>query len=368
MNRDTQFLPRESLQLLIDAVISNGYDCIGPQVRDGAIIYDQLNSVTQLPRGITDSQSPGHYTLNSNDSLKYFNWANGPQAIKPLLFTAREKLWQSEQSDDGQLTFTATEPTHKPIAILGVRACDIAAMKIQDQHFLQQAFVDPYYKVRRENLLTIAVNCAHPADTCFCHSTGDGPFVDDGADIVLTELDAGYLINPQSTRGEALLTQLTLEYKTVAQSDEYETIKTNASIQKRRLPELDIKTQLMSELNNDAWHAIATKCLSCGNCTSVCPTCFCHSENDVAELNGHSSSHYREWDSCFTQGHSQIHGIIIRSEIGQRYRQWLTHKFSTWHEQYGRSGCVGCGRCIAWCPVEIDVIESITQVVERRRG
>ena len=144
--------------------------------------------------------------------------------------------------------------------------------------------------------------------------------------------------------------------------------KAGASKQKRRLPEIDIKTHLMSELSNDAWHSIATKCLSCGNCTSVCPTCFCHSENDIAELDGYSSSHYREWDSCFTQGHSQIHGITIRSEVSQRYRQWLTHKFSTWHEQYGRSGCVGCGRCVTWCPVGIDVIDAITQVVERRRG
>jgi len=124
----------------------------------------------------------------------------------------------------------------------------------------------------------------------------------------------------------------------------------------------------MKELDNDAWHDIAARCLSCGNCTLVCPTCFCHSENDVAELDGKTSSHYRDWDSCFSQGHSYIHGITIRSETSQRYRQWLTHKFASWHDQYGRSGCVGCGRCITWCPVGIDVTESITQLVERRRA
>ncbi|MDH3343055.1 MAG: 4Fe-4S dicluster domain-containing protein, partial [Gammaproteobacteria bacterium] len=325
---------------------TKGYSCIGPQVRDGAIIYDEINSVEQLPYGIGGEQSPGHYSLVENNSKKYFDWANGPQAIKPLLFASREKLWQSQQSVEGVISFDKNEPEARPTVIFGARACDVAAMKIQDQHFLEQEFVDPYYKARREKLIIIAVNCSHPADTCFCQSTGDGPFVDEGADLVLTELDQGFLVETQSSRAELFLEGLALEDSSKEQLDEYETIKKNASNQKRKLPKFDIKSRLQNELNNDAWHEIATKCLSCGNCTSVCPTCFCHSENEVPELDGKSSTHYREWDSCFSQGHSYIHGITIRSETSQRYRQWLTHKFSSWHEQYGRSGCVGCGRCI----------------------
>jgi ferredoxin len=241
-------------------------------------------------------------------------------------------------------------------------------MKIQDQHFLQQQFVDPYYKARRDNLLTIAVNCGHPAETCFCHSTGDGPFVADGADLVLTELENGFLIAAQSEQGEMLLEGLSLQECKKQHVDESELIKATASKQKKQLPQYDIKSRLFGVLNDEVWHDIATKCLSCGNCTSVCPTCFCHSETDVAELDGNSSSHYRQWDSCFGQEHSYIHGITIRSETSQRYRQWLTHKFSSWYEQYGRSGCVGCGRCITWCPVGLDVTESLAYFEERRRG
>ena len=367
MKAERYFLKIDQLQKLLDELLSKGYSCIGPQVRDDAIVYDELQSVEQLPQSYSDKQSPGCYSLTKNISTKFFDWANGPQAIKPLLFAPREKIWNSRQSAEGKISFETTEPEIKPRAIIGIRACDIAAMKIQDQHFLQQEFIDPYYKARRDKLLLIAVNCSQPAETCFCHSTGDGPFVDDGSDIVLTELEHGFLVAAQTDQGEKILGGLSLHDCTDEQIKESELIESTASKQNRQLPKFDIKSRLFNELNNEAWHTIASKCLSCGNCTSVCPTCFCHGEIEVPELDGKSSAHYREWDSCFSQGHSYIHGITIRSETSQRYRQWLTHKFASWHEQYGRSGCVGCGRCITWCPVGIDVTESLKHFEERRR-
>lgn len=372
MSSDYYFFQPDQLQSLLDVLQQDAYDCIGPQVRDGTIIFDHITSVEQLPQGISDRQSPGSYSLEQRNTEKYFDWANGPQAIKPLLFTPREKLWQSQQSDDGQISFNSCEPELKPIAIIGARACDVAAMKIQDQHFLQQQFVDPYYQARRNNILIIAVNCGHPAETCFCHSTGDGPFVDNntdtGADIVLTELKHGFLIKAHTDQGEKILAKLNVQDCTEEQLKESAAIASGAAKQNRQLPAVDIRTHLLNELDNDAWHRIAEECLSCGNCTAVCPTCFCHSENDVPELEGKSSSHYRDWDSCFSQGHSYIHGITIRSQTSQRYRQWLTHKFASWYDQYGRSGCVGCGRCLTWCPVGIDVTESITKLLEQDHG
>jgi len=368
MKLKTHFFHSDQLQSLLDALRNKGYDCIGPQVRDGAIIFDEINSVSQLPRGIHDEQAAGYYSLNKSRSSHFFDWANGPQAIKPLLFSAKENLWQTSQSSGGQLSFNNILPESRPLAIIGVRACDIAAMKIQDQHFLQQQFVDPYYKERRNNLLTIAVNCSHPADTCFCHSTGDGPFTEEGADIVLTELQNGFLIQAQSSKGKQILEGLSLEDGNNEHINESEKIRQKASRQNKQLPAFNIRSRLFEELKNEAWHSIAARCLSCGNCTAVCPTCFCHSEQDAPTLDGLASTHFRQWDSCFSQGHSYIHGITIRSETSQRYRQWLTHKFSSWYEQYDRSGCVGCGRCISWCPVGIDVTESISQVIGHDPG
>jgi ferredoxin len=136
-----------------------------------------------------------------------------------------------------------------------------------------------------------------------------------------------------------------------------------ARSQTRLLPGRKLQTALFANLNHPRWDEVAARCLSCGNCTLVCPTCFCHAEHDVPALNGMETLHEREWDSCFTAGHGYIHGMQVRPETKHRYRQWLTHKLGSWHEQFGRSGCVGCGRCIAWCPVGIDITEEAGAIV-----
>lgn len=363
---EQHFIKTGQLQTLINILLNDGYSCIGPVVKDGTILYQEISSVDQLPRGYRDTQKPGHYSLASAQASSYFGFANGPQALKPLLFSPKEGLWESKRTANNEITFSAVAQKINKRAVIGLRACDLAGLKLQDQHFLHQQYTDSAYQARRENLLTIAVNCNKPAETCFCASTGDGPFVDDGFDLALTELENGFIIEAASHEGEKILQQLDTQHLSQAQKLESEQLKNHSAVQQRKLPQLDIKTRLANELNNNAWHEIATQCLSCGNCTAVCPTCFCHSEHDEPVLDGTSTTHVRQWDSCFTQGHSYIHGIIIRSETSQRYRQWLTHKFSSWHEQYGRSGCVGCGRCISWCPVGIDVIESIRKITDRR--
>jgi ferredoxin len=346
------------LQHLLDALSRSGYECIGPKLRDGAILYEHIDSVAELPLGVAVEQGPGSYRVDMTDSRRRFGWANGPQAIKPFLFAPREILWRATQREDGTLVFDARPPACKPLAVIGARACDLAALALQDKHFLGGTCPDPGYARRRDGLFIVAVHCSHPAQTCFCASTGDGPRATSGFDIALAELDDGFVAESGSDRGAAILDGLHLSSATTAQLVAAEEQGRHSSeVQRRALPGRNLQASLFANLEHPRWQEVAERCLSCGNCTSVCPTCFCHSEAEVPKLDGDSSLHEREWDSCFTQGHSYIHGFTVRPDTRTRYRQWLTHKLGGWHAQYGRSGCVGCGRCISWCPVGIDITE-----------
>lgn len=362
-----RFLPRADFGRLLAQLGKSGFDCFGPQLVDGAIAYRRLSSLTELPQGVHERQAPGYYRTQQDAGPRWFAWANGPQALKPLLFAPREVLWRADRQSDGTLAFRAPSSEAKPIAVIGVRACDLAALAIHDAHFLHSATRDPAYAARREHLLLIAVNCSHPAATCFCVSTGDGPNATAGFDIVLDELDDGFTAAAVRSRGARLLASLHLARASVRQLAEARAQWRRAvAAQTRTLPGRNLRGALFSRLEHPRWNEVAARCLSCGNCTLVCPTCFCHAESDAPALDGASSEHAREWDSCFTAGHSRLHGLTVRADTRTRYRQWLTHKLGSWHEQFGRSGCVGCVRCITWCPVGIDITEEATAICGRR--
>jgi ferredoxin len=358
-SRDTAgFLAREQLDTLLEAGRAQGYRWQGPRLRDGAIVLAPLDSAADLPWGIGDRQAAGEYRTRPGDPRRAFAWANGPQMLKPLVFAPREVLWRVKRDGQGRLGFAAETPLVAPTAVLGVRACDLAALGLQDQHFLAAGRVDPHYAERRRALLLVAVNCTHPAATCFCASTGDGPAAHSGFDLLLDELDDGYIVRAGSTAGQALYDRLPLQpvnedhWRQAAAATEQA-----VAAQTRRLPAGNLYGPLFDQLDHPRWNEVAERCLSCGNCTSVCPTCFCHRQDTAPGLDGASSDQQRSWDSCFSEGHSFVHGRSLRQDTRARYRQWLTHKLGGWHVQYGRSGCVGCGRCIAWCPVGIDITE-----------
>lgn len=360
---DALFLPRADLQHLLDALAQAGYRCIGPQVRDGAIVYDTLASAADLPAAYHDHQAPGRYRLERGSTPRCFAWANGPQALKPLVFRPHESLWRAVRGADGGIAFESLPPRAGRLAVIGVRACDLAALALQDAHFLKDGARDPHYAAARDGLFLIAVHCTHPADTCFCVSTGDGPRTTAGHDLAMAELDDGYIVEAGSERGAGVLAGLALAPASEAQRQQTEReIADGAGRQSRRLPGRDLRAVLFARLDHPRWEEVAARCLACGNCTSVCPSCFCHAEIEHPQLDGAASEHAREWDSCFTMGHSYIHGFTVRADRRTRYRQWLTHKLGSWHEQYGRSGCVGCGRCISWCPVGIDITEEAAAI------
>jgi ferredoxin len=355
------WLERRDLDLLLRTLQEEGYRCVGPQVRDGGVVFDDLEGIEELPTGYRDRQRPGEYRLEWTDSPRCFDWATGPQALKPLLFAPRETLWRAaKDSSTGTIRFETVVPEAEKVAVIGTRACDLAGLALQDKHFLHRV-QDPWYAARRAGLLLVAVECTQPAETCFCASTGDGPAIHGATDLALNELDTGFLVRAYSPAGEAICARLPLTEPTPERAQQARLeVEQAAARQTRALPGRNLRDALFARLDHPRWDEVAQRCLSCGNCVAVCPTCFCHSKSERPALDGGATEHLRQWDTCYSAGHSYMHGRLVRPDTRSRYRQWLTHKLAGWHDQYGRSGCVGCGRCVTWCPVGIDITEEAT--------
>jgi sulfhydrogenase subunit beta (sulfur reductase) len=361
---DTAVITPDALEALVEELRARGYRVLGPTVRDGAIVYDDLATATDLPIGWTDEQEAGTYRLGRRDDAARFGYAVGPHSWKQFLFPPHIRLWRASRGEDGVFAVEEEPRDDAPLAFLGVRACELHAIEIQDRVFLGGRYVERDYAARREGAFLVAVNCFAPAATCFCTSMGTGPRAETGFDLALTELLDGehrLLVQAGTERGAEILRALPARPANEADLDAAAKAVDGAAAKMQRSPDTDDLPGLLARtLDASRWDDVAERCLTCGNCTLVCPTCFCSSVEDVTSLAGDEAERARTWDTCFSVDHSYIHGGAIRPSGRSRYRQWLTHKFGTWHEQFGSSGCVGCGRCIAWCPVGIDVTEELT--------
>ncbi len=346
-------LERDQLDLLLTALQADGRQLVGPTPRDGAVVLDRIRGVADLPRGLGTESAPGSCRLVGREDDALFGFVLGPDAAKRWLHPPRVELWRARRTEDG---FELSEPAPSPrLALLGLRACDLAAIAIQDRVLRDGPTADPTYASRRSDLLVVAVQCAESVSTCFCTSMNTGPRVESGFDLCLTEVlgdDPHFVVEVGTEAGEALLAAMPVE---PVQSVAPEEAAADASSQQRVMPG-DVRQRLLGALQGPHWDEVASRCLSCANCTLVCPTCFCTTVEDVTLLSG-EAVHQRRWDSCFDVAFSDLHGRPVRKDTAHRYRQWLTHKLATWHDQFDTSGCVGCGRCIAWCPAGIDIVE-----------
>ncbi len=352
-------LARADFLHLLNTLKKAGYRTLGPVVRDGAITWDEISKVEDLPIGWQDHQQPGQYRLEQKRTQRFFDIVLGPESLKKETFAPREPLLTIERRQKDFVPQPVL-PQRTPTAILGVRACDLAALNIQDRIFLQDQLSDPYYKARRDSLFLIAVNCTRSLETCFCASMDTGPKAKSGFDLVLTEDDQDFVLEGGSPAGEEILQQLPLSSLSDARiKQDDDRINACAASQTRKLDSTQLPKTLYEAHDHSRWDEVSKKCLACTNCTMVCPTCFCHTIEEQPDLTHEKSEHTRVWDSCFTPDHGYIHGKNFRPTIKDRYRMWLTHKLGTWVEQFGMSGCVGCGRCITWCPVGIDITEEV---------
>ncbi len=359
-------LDHDDFGTLLEILKEKDYLTVGPTRRDGAIVYDLVNSVRDLPVGWTDEQAAGSYRLRPREDSALFGYNVGPHSWKKYLFPSKTKLWSATRKGSGFDMDGATDAPPK-YAFIGVRACELHAIRIQDRVFTGGTCQDPVYAGRRQDCLIIAVNCTQAASSCFCTSMRTGPKVADGYDIVLTEVvnqaHHYFVIEAGSDRGTAILKELPVSPAKQNDLDAAAACVENAEKQMGHGVDMTgIKDILYQNYDNSRWAELEKKCLACGNCTMVCPTCFCSKVEDITDLTGEHAERWRSWDSCFTMDFSYIHGGHIRPSIGSRYRQWLMHKLATWLDQFGTSGCVGCGRCIAWCPVGIDITREVKAV------
>ena len=362
-------LPISGIDRLFDALRNKGYRVVGPTVHDGAILYHELESAAELPAGWSDEQDGGKYRLTKNGSEALFAFASSPHSWKKYLHPPVQTLWAAVR-ENGTMRIEPAAQEPVKLAFIGVRACDLHAIAIQGRVFLGGPQRDTGYEARRGNTFFVAVNCSKPGGTCFCASMNRGPRASSGFDVALTEvMEEGrhyFVVEAGTARGQEMIEALAAAAATDAERAAADAISTAAAASMgRSMNTAGIKELLYANYDNSSWDHVAARCLSCGNCTLVCPTCFCTSVEDRVDLSGARAVRTQKWDSCFTTQFSYIHGGSIRPSTRSRYRQWLTHKLATWVDQFGESGCVGCGRCITWCPVAIDITEEVQAIRDR---
>ncbi len=361
-------LSGDGLEALLNALKQQGYRVIGPTIRDQAIVYDDIDSLARLPKGWTDEQDGGRYRLTRRGDEALFGYVVGPHSWKRFLHPPIKRLWQASQ-DGSEVKVTAEPVSEERFAFIGVRACELHAIAIQDRVLMGGAHVDPDYRARRNGAFIVAVNCGVAGGTCFCVSMNTGPKAETGFDLALTEIVGEnkheFVVEAGSDRGRDVLAGVPHRAAKADETAAAEAVVSDAAASMgRTMRSDDLHELLLRNLEHPRWDDVAERCLTCGNCTMVCPTCFCTTVEDASDLSGTETWRTRRWDSCFTSDFSYINGGSVRASPRSRYRQWMTHKLATWYDQFGTSGCVGCGRCITWCPVGIDITEEVRAIRE----
>ncbi len=241
--------------------------------------------------------------------------------------------------------------TPKPRIIMGIRPCDATALTLLDTVFDQEDYRDPYWSAKRDATLLIGMGCVEPPQTCFCTTVGYGPFSHAGLDAMITEVVDSYMVEVFSDRVNELFSDLPIASQ--AQENLVNDIQLRAK--KSMSPAFEttnLKGTLDQIFESDYWEKIAESCLGCGICTFLCPTCFCFDIVDEVQRN----ERVRNWDTCMFRIYSQeASGHNPRPTRSERTRQRLMHKFSYWLDHIGKIGCTGCGRCVRYCPVGLDI-------------
>jgi len=337
---------------------------IGPSLSEGVVRLRELGGVGDLASGIVDIQSPGGYAIGGESALVFAS-VNGPDSPKRYLHPAEVELSKLADKGSGVELLSAFHSDRK-YAFFGIRPCDLRGVGVMDRTMLMPGFEDPVYSTLRDDSIFIVVNCTRAGENCFCASMGTGPAAESGYDVAITELPEKLLFDILG-RSMSLFQGIELNAATEEELREGEEMVRNAREQMgRRISEKDPARQMYAALDSPIWGRVAERCLACGNCTMVCPTCFCNTIIDRTDLRDGSVHRVRVWDSCLSKDFVYSAGGNPRQQRTARYRQFVMHKFAYWPDEFGTYGCVGCGRCITWCPVGIDITDTVNGVLKDR--
>ncbi|GFP31840.1 hypothetical protein HKBW3S42_00146 [Candidatus Hakubella thermalkaliphila] len=341
-----KFLPSERLQDLLEE-LSRNRKLIVPARSEAMILFQDFGEDVHLDLANLSRLSAKEAAFPQTETLLSFGYEKETESSEPNKVALR------------------CEVKEKETIAFGLRPCDARAHLLLDKVYLDDRYPDPYYGARRKNITLISLTCTHPQKTCFCTSVGGSPSDREGSDILLTEIEGGFLAEGVTEKGENILALDLFQNSTKEKEEQAEAVKKRAAESLTLALDLNgIEKRLMDNFENELWSELSAPCLNCGICTYVCPTCYCFNITD--EQRGLCGQRIRTWDSCMyplftleTSGHNP------RSLKLQRFRQRFNHKFSYYPSLYGEFLCVGCGRCILSCPVGIDIREVLKEHLER---
>jgi ferredoxin len=321
--------------------------------------------------GLVDALIEDHEVIAPRDERAYANIDAANEmdlrdekpamSLKEIFFPGREVLLAYQEGTSG---ITVAEPTDVDTTrvIFAARPCDAQALPILDQVF-NWDYVDSSYTQRRENTTIVSVACEHPCDTCFCVSLGGSPAGTEGSDLLLTPLEGAYHVQVITEKGKKLVEQHAELFEASDPERDRRSVEAEREWRERIVRQVDIEgLDKALDFDSPVWDMLTQQCIDCGICTFLCPTCHCFDIQD--EGNAEKGERVRLWDACAFYNYTKAHAGQPRPTHFQRYRQRIMHKFRYYPENFGRTLCVGCGRCIKHCPVRIDLRDVLEAVKE----
>jgi sulfhydrogenase subunit beta (sulfur reductase) len=293
---------------------------------------------------------------------------NTQKPLKDVFFPQCEVMFCYKRVGN-QTQITSTEEVKKRRVVFGARPCDIEAISLIDQAYSGEEYADVYFLKKREATTIIGMACDRPLSTCFCTSTGGGPFVRKGSDLFFIDLGEVFLVELLTENGKQFdqneyFKEAKPEDITLAGEIEKKTFKKMDSSPNSTLPLEGIEKKLEGMVENPIWERLHEKCIGCSVCTFLCPTCHCF--DIVDEGSKDRGQRVRNWDSCLSVLYSlETSGHNPRPSGRERTRQRLMHKFNYFPKNFGRIACVGCGRCILYCPAHFDIRQAIEEIQKR---